>query len=433
MADLIIQPSRGLHGEVAPPGDKSLSHRAVMFSAIAEGPTEISGFLPGEDTLNTAKAVRMLGITIEDRGNGSLLVRGRGLDGLAEPAAVLDLGNSGTGMRLLAGLLAGQDFFSVLTGDRFLVRRPMGRIIEPLRRMGAVIEGRSGGTLAPLAVRGAGRNTRSIDYHSPVASAQVKSAVLLSGLFAAGTTSVTEPHKSRDHTERMLRFFGVDVREEGLRVSVRGRQALRPRGGLVIPADISSAAFFMVAAAIVPGSDLLIRNVGVNPTRTGIIDVLHAMGTDITMEDRREQAGEPVADLRVRYRRLKAATIGGDLVPRLIDEVPVIAAAAAYAEGTTVIRDARELRVKESDRIATMAAELRKLGAVVRELPDGMEIDGAARLRGAVCDSHGDHRIAMSMAVAGLGAEGETTVRDASWIDTSFPGFEQLLRRSAYQ
>ena len=432
MADLRIRPSRGLKGDLTPPGDKSLSHRAVMFAAIAEGTTEITGFLAGEDTLNTAKAVRMLGIPVEGGGPGSFTVHGKGLDGLTEPAGVLDLGNSGTGMRLLAGLLAGQDFHSVLTGDQYLVKRPMGRIVEPLRNMGAVIDGRSGGTLAPLSVRGAGRNARPIDHVSSIASAQVKSAVLLCGLYAAGITSVSEPHKSRDHTERMLRFFGVQVREEGLRVSVAGRQALRASGRLEIPSDISSAAFFLAAASFVPGSDLLVRNVGVNPTRTGIIDILSGMGADIVLENRREQAGEPVADIRVRYSRLKAAMIGGDMIPRAIDELPVIAVAAAHAEGTTVIRDAAELRVKESDRIAAIAGELRKMGAAVRELPDGMEITGKERLSGSACESHGDHRIAMSMAMAGLAAAGETIVQDTAWMETSFPGFERMLMQLAY-
>jgi len=432
MADLVIHPSRGLHGEATPPGDKSLSHRAVMFSALAEGSTEITGFLAGEDTLNTARAVRMLGVEVEDRGGGTLVVRGKGLDGLTEPAHVLDLGNSGTGMRLLAGLLAGQEFFSVLTGDQYLSNRPMGRIASPLRMMGAAIDGREGGTRAPLAIRGAGRATKPLAYDSPVASAQVKSAVLLCGLYAEGTTIVREPHRSRDHTERMLRSFGVDVRENGLEVALAGRQRLRSPGTLAIPADLSSAAFIIVAAATVPGSEVLVRNVGVNPTRTGLIDVLTAMGADIALLDRREHAGEPVADLQVRYRPLHATTIGGELIPRLIDEVPVIAVAAACADGTTVIREAAELRVKESDRITAMATELRKLGVEVRETPDGMESTGRTRPRGASCESHGDHRIAMSLAVAGLGADGTTTVRDAAWIDTSFPGFERLLRRMAY-
>lgn len=432
MADLIVKPSRGLRGEITPPGDKSLSHRAVMFSALAEGTTEITGFLAGEDTLNTVKAMRMLGIDVDDLGSGRFVVHGKGLYGLAEPSGVLDLGNSGTGMRLLAGLLAGQDFFSVLTGDQYLVKRPMGRIADPLRSMGAAIDGKAGGKFAPLSIRGAGRKTKAIDYQSPVASAQVKSAVLLCGLYGDGVTSVSEPHKSRDHTERMLRFFGLDVVEKGLSVSIRGKQTLRPSGPLNIPADISSAAFFLVAAAVVPGSDLLIRNVGINPTRTGILDVLNGMGADIALENQREQAGEPVADLRVRHRVLHATEISGAIIPRLIDEIPVLAVAAACAEGTTTIRNAEELRVKESDRIATMATELRKLGADVRELPDGMEITGKKTLRGSLCESHGDHRIAMSLAVAGLVAEGTTTVRDAEWIETSFPGFSAMLGRIAY-
>jgi len=432
MADLVIDPSQGLSGELTPPGDKSISHRAVMFSAIAEGKTEITGFLPGEDTLNTAKAVRMLGITVEVKGPGVLTVHGRGLGGLTEPSGVLDLGNSGTGMRLLAGLLAGQDFFSVLTGDQYLVKRPMGRIVEPLRSMGAVIDGRSGGKLAPLSIRGAGKNAKPLSFQSPIASAQVKSAIILCGLYADGVTTITEPNKSRDHTERMLRFFGVTVKEEGLRVGIPGKQPLRATGTLEIPADISSAAFFMVAACIVPGSDILIRNVGVNPTRTGIIDVLTSMGADISLLSPREQAGEPVADIRIRYRGLHAATVQGDGIPRSIDEIPVIAVAAATASGKTIIKDAAELRVKESDRIAAIATGLRKMGAVVTELPDGLEIIGRERLNGATCESYGDHRIAMSLAVAGLTATGQTVVRDAEWIETSFPGFERMLRQSAY-
>jgi len=432
MADLVIEPSKGLTGEITPPGDKSISHRAVMFAAIADGRTDITGFLPGEDTLNTMQAVRMLGITVEEKGPGALCVQGKGLQGLSEPSGILDLGNSGTGMRLLAGLLAGQDFFSVLTGDQYLVKRPMSRIVEPLRAMGAVIDGRTGGKQAPLAIRGAGKNTSPLSFISPFASAQVKSAILLCGLFADGVTSVTEPHKSRDHTERMLRSFGVSVEEQGLRVSIRGRQVLRGGGTLHIPADISSAAFFMVAACTVPGSDIVIRNVGVNPTRTGIIDVLTAMGADISLLAPREQAGEPVADVRVRYRRLHGTAVQGGYIPRCIDEIPVIAVAAATASGKTTIKDAAELRVKESDRIATMTAELRKMGAEVAEYPDGMEITGRDRLTGAVCESHGDHRIAMSLAVAGLTSAGQTTVRDAEWIETSFPGFGHMLRQLAY-
>lgn len=432
MSDLVIKPSRGLRGEIALPGDKSISHRSVMFAAIAEGVTNINGFLTGEDTLNTARAVQKMGIEVEGLGTDRLVVHGKGLDGLSEPAVVLDLGNSGTGMRLLAGLLAGQDFFSVLTGDEYLVKRPMGRIVGPLRQMGAQIDGRSGGKLAPLSIRGGGRKTKAIEYSSPVASAQVKSALLLAGLYADGETSVTEPSKSRDHTERMFRFFGVELEEQGLRVTVRGRQALRAKGPLDIPSDISSAAFFMVAASLVPGSDLLIKNVGVNPTRTGVIDVLIEMGANITLLNQREQADEPVADIRVKHKKLRAIRIAGDMVPRAIDEIPVLSVAASYAEGKTVIQDAAELRVKESDRIATMATELRRMGVAITERPDGMEITGRNALDGTTCESHGDHRIAMSMAVAGLAARGETIVRDCGWIDTSFPGFERLLKQAAY-
>jgi 3-phosphoshikimate 1-carboxyvinyltransferase len=432
MSDLVVKPSDGLKGALVLPGDKSISHRAVLIAAIAEGDTVITGFLAGQDTLNTARAVQMLGISVEGLGTDRLVVHGKGLDGLSEPDGILDLGNSGTGMRLLAGLLAGQDFFSVVTGDQYLRKRPMARIVEPLRQMGAMIDGRSGGKLAPLAIRGGGRGVRPIDYASPVASAQVKSAILLAGLYAEGVTSVNEPSKSRDHTERMFRFFGVEVSEEESRVRLRGRQKLVAKGLLDIPSDISSAAFFMVAASIVRGSDLTIRNVGVNPTRTGIIDVLAEMGADIALENRREQAGEPVADIRVRQKKLHGVEISGDMIPRAIDEIPVIAVAASYARGKTVIRNASELRVKESDRISTMAVELRKMGADVTELPDGLEISGRESLSGAVCESHGDHRIAMSVAVAGLAADGDTVVRDAGWIDTSFPGFERLLRQAVH-
>ncbi len=432
MSDLVIKPSSGLRGTIMLPGDKSLSHRAVLFSAIAEGETVITGFLTGEDTQNTAKAVQTMGIEVAGLGTERLVVHGKGLDGLSEPVDVLDLGNSGTGMRLLAGLLAGQNFFSVLSGDRYLRNRPMARIVEPLRQMGAVIDGRSNGRFAPLSIRGGGNAIKPIDYVSPVASAQVKSAVLLAGLYANGTTSVREPSKSRDHTERMFRFFGLDVKEEGTTVAVRGGQRLRAQGQLDIPSDISSAAFFIVAASIVPGSDVTIRNVGVNPTRTGIIDVLLQMGADITLHSRREQAGEPVADIRVRHRKLNAARIDGTMIPRAIDEIPVLSVAASYAAGKTVIRDAAELRVKESDRISTIAGELRRMGVTVTELPDGMEIIGRDVLDSAVCESHGDHRIAMSMAIAGLAAHGTTVVRDIGWIDTSFPGFERILRQTAY-
>jgi 3-phosphoshikimate 1-carboxyvinyltransferase len=432
MFDLVIKPSNGLKGEVALPGDKSISHRAVLCAAIAEGDTEINGFLAGEDTLNTAKAVQQMGITVQGLGTDRLVVQGKGLHGLSEPTGVLDVGNSGTGMRLLAGLLAGQNFFSVLTGDQYLVERPMGRISDPLRQMGAQIDGRHGGKNAPLAIRGGSQRIKAIHYVSPVASAQVKSALLFAGLYADGETSVTEPSKSRDHTERMLRFFGIEVQEQRYRVTVRGKQRLFANGPHYIPSDISSAAFFMVAASIVPGSDLLIKNVGVNPTRTGIIDILNAMGADITCLNQREQAGEPIADLRVKHKKLRGVRIANDVISRTIDEIPVLSVAASYAEGKTVVEDAAELRVKESDRITAIAVELRKMGVMITERPDGMEIMGRESLDGSICDSHGDHRIAMSMAVAGLAARGDTVVRDCGWIDTSFPGFERLLKQVAY-
>lgn len=423
---ITVQPSRGLRGEITVPGDKSISHRAVMFGAISRGESRITGFLNGEDSLGTARAFRLMGIRIDEIGPTELIVHGKGIDGLSEPTDVLDLGNSGTSMRLLTGLLAGQSFFSVLTGDQYLRKRPMGRVTGPLAAMGAGIDGRDGGKLAPLAIRGS--RLRGMHYESPIASAQVKSAVLLAGLYADGETSVSEPEKSRDHTERMLSGFGATVRVEGLKATVMGRPELVGRP-VAVPGDISSAAFFIVAATIVPGSELLIRNVGVNPTRTGIIDALRQMGANISLENQRDEAGEPVADLLVRSSSLKGITLGGEIIPRMIDEVPVLAVAAALAEGETMIRDAKELRVKETDRIATMATELRKVGAEVEELPDGMRVVGGKPLDGAICESHGDHRVAMSMLVAGLVAKGETTVNGTRWIETSFPGFEQTLRR----
>jgi len=432
VSDLVIKPSNGLRGEVELPGDKSISHRVVLCAAIAGGDTEIRGFLAGEDTLNTVKAVQRMGIKVEGVGTDHLVIQGKDLHGLSEPADVLDMGNSGTGMRLLAGLLAGQDFFTVLTGDRFLIERPMGRIIDPLRQMGVQIDGRNGGKKAPLAIRGGGQRIRGIHYTSPVSSAQVKSALLFAGLYADGETSIIEPSKSRDHTERMFRFFGVEVEEQGYRITVRGKQKLKAHGLHYIPSDISSAAFFMVAASIVPGSDLLIKNVGVNPTRTGIVDILNEMGADIACLNRREQAGEPVADLRVKYKKLRGVRIAKDMIPRTIDEIPVLSVAASYAEGKTVVQDAAELRVKESDRIVAMAAELRKMGVMVTEQSDGMEIMGRESLDGSICESHSDHRVAMSMAVAGLAARGDTVVHDCGWIDTSFPGFEKLLKQVAY-
>jgi 3-phosphoshikimate 1-carboxyvinyltransferase len=424
MNHLTVRKSRGLRGEITVPGDKSISHRAVILGSIAEGTTTVCGFLPSEDCLRTLEAFRKMGVAIEQRGD-FVRIEGRGLRGLAEPGDVLDLGNSGTGIRLLTGLLAGQRFFSVLTGDESLRGRPMRRVVDPLTQMGAKIAGRQGGALAPLSITG--HPLSGIRYDLPVASAQVKSALLLAGLSAEGPTRLAEPSASRDHTERMLRALGADLKVEGTAVTIHPGGSLKA-GEIEVPGDLSSAAFFIVAALIIPGSELRIRNVGVNPTRDGAIDILIQMGGDIRIENRREITGEPWADLVVRSSRLKGVAIDPALVPRAIDEFPVLAVAAAFAEGETLIRGARELRVKESDRIAAMAAELKKIGAAAEELPDGLRIRGGRPLKGAACTSHGDHRVAMAMAVAGLGASGETVIAESGCIETSFPGFEELLK-----
>jgi 3-phosphoshikimate 1-carboxyvinyltransferase len=423
--EMVIKPAKRLRGEVSVPGDKSISHRSVMFGALADGKTHVRGFLPGADCLSTVDCFRKLGVTVEQLSPTELIVHGVGLDGLKEPQDVLDVGNSGTTMRLLLGILAGQPFHAVMTGDASIRRRPMGRVTVPLREMGARIDGREEGRLAPLSVRG-GR-LQALRYESPVASAQVKSAILLAGLFAEGETGVKEPELSRDHTERMLRAFGVEMRDVDGYVTVRGGSRLKACE-IEVPGDISSAAFLLVAAAICPGSDVTIRGVGVNPTRTGILDVLTAMGASIERLNERESGGEPIADLRVQGGELRGTQVGGALIPRLIDEIPVLAVAATQAEGVTEIRDAEELKVKESNRIATTARELRKLGAEVEELEDGLRIVGKTPLKGgAVIDTYHDHRIAMAMAVAGLVASGETVVRDWEAVDVSFPGFAELM------
>jgi len=419
-----IAPIKALRGEVSVPGDKSISHRSIMFGSLAEGTTRVSGFLMGEDNLSTWKAFESMGVTIAQTGTDSLEIKGVGLNGLQEPGDVLDCGNSGTTMRLMSGLLAGQNFFSVLTGDKYLRKRPMKRIVTPLAAMGAQIWGRDGGERAPLAIQGGALT--STTYASPVSSAQVKSAVLLAGLSVDGETTVTEPHLSRDHSERMLSCFGAKVRPFGGGVSLTGRPRLLAQE-VVVPGDVSSAAFFMVAGLITPGAELLIRNVGINPTRSGIIDILVAMGGQMEMLDIREQSGEPVADILVRHSQLKGIEISGDMVPRAIDEFPVISVAAALAEGTTTIRDAEELRVKETDRIDAMVSELGKLGGQVEGRSDGMVITGVEQLNGGTVTSHGDHRIAMSLAVAALSARDSVTIEDAACTETSFPGFWALL------
>ena len=420
-----LEPRSGLRGEITVPGDKSISHRSIMLGSLAEGTTMVHGFLHGEDNHATLNAFRAMGIGIEELADGVLRIAGKGLDGLQEPQTVLDCGNSGTTIRLMTGLLSGQSFFSVLTGDRYLCKRPMKRVVGPLASMGAQIWGRGGGDLAPLAIRG-GR-LQPLDYTSPIASAQVKSALMLAGLYAEGVTTVREPHLSRDHSERMLRYFGAEVQPFAGGVSISGRPRLQGRE-VQVPGDISSAAFFLVAALITPSSELLIRNVGVNPTRSGIIDILQQMGGQLELLNPRELSGEPVADILVRSSALRGIDIGGEVVPRAIDEFPVVAVAASFAEGTTTIRDAKELRVKETDRIAAMTAELTKLGGRVEAREDGMVVQGVEGLSGGAVTSHGDHRIAMSMAVAALCAAGSVTIDDTACTATSFPNFWELLQ-----
>jgi 3-phosphoshikimate 1-carboxyvinyltransferase len=421
-----IQGIQRIKGEVTVPGDKSISHRAVMFSALAEGVTTIEGFLPGADCLSTISCFRKLGISIEQKGD-RVRVEGKGWYGLQEPTDILDIGNSGTTIRLMMGILATQPFHSVLIGDESIARRPMKRVTGPLRQMGADIAGRQNGEYTPLSVRGG--KLKGIEYHSQVSSAQVKSAVLLAGLQAEGETTLYEPEVSRDHTERMLRSFGVEVDSFDGGVRVQGGQRLVSPGHIQVPGDISSAAFLLVAAAIIPGSEIKVQNVGINPTRSGILDVLVQMGADVTLHNEREVNGEPVADIEVKYAPLKGIEIGGAIIPRLIDEVPVIAVLATQAEGVTVIKDAAELKVKETNRIDTVVAELGKLGARIEATEDGMKIYGKTSLTGAVCDSHGDHRIGMAAAIAGLAASGETKVLNAESINVSFPDFFTKLKQ----
>lgn len=425
MNRVTIKPVKRLAGKIQVPGDKSISHRAVIMSALAQGTTSISNFLTAADCLSTVNCLKNLGVKIEGPENNNLIVYGAGAEGLKEPSDVLDAGNSGTTMRLLAGVLASLPFFSVVTGDFSLRRRPMERIISPLTKMGADISGRCRKTRAPLAING--KKLKGIQYKIPVASAQVKSAILLAGLQAEGETSVTEPALSRDHTERMLQHFGVPVSRSGLTVSLRGPCCLRSGGGIAIPGDISSAAFFIVAASIIPSSDITVTGVGINPTRTGILDVLGRMGVKITLQNVREECGEPVADIRVTHAPLNGISIGGDIIPRLIDEIPVLSVACVFARGETVITGANELKYKETNRIEAVVSELSKMGAQITELPDGMLIKGTGKLKGARCNSRGDHRMAMALSVAGLAAEGETVIEDASCIEISFPLFLNVL------
>ncbi len=419
-----IQPGGSLNGTLQVPGDKSISHRSIMLGALAEGETRIRGFLEGEDALATLAAFRRMGVRIEGPDGGRVLVNGVGLHGLREPGGPLDMGNSGTSMRLLCGLLAGQGFPVTLVGDASLSRRPMRRVTEPLARMGALIEASPDGT-APLHIRPTA-GLKGIDYALPVASAQVKSSLLLAGLYAAGETCVSEPAPTRDHTERMLRGFGYEVRTSP------GRACLTGGGRLIgcdldVPGDISSAAFFLVGASIAPGSDLTLTQVGMNPTRVGVINILRAMGADIEVMNPREAGGEPVADLRVRSAELHGIRIPEDQVPLAIDEFPALFVAAACAQGETLLTGAEELRVKESDRIQVMADGLSALGVEVEPRPDGIRIQGGP-MGGGHLDSRGDHRIAMSFAIAALRAQAPIGIADCANVNTSFPGFAALAR-----
>ena len=417
--------SKPFRGEFTPPGDKSVSHRSLIIGSLAAGTTEVSGFLNCDDTISTANAMRKLGSEIEINGSG-VKITGKGLSGLSEPEDVIDAGNSGTTTRLLTGLLSAQGFFSALTGDMYLRARPMRRVVDPLRLMGAKITGREGGNKLPLAIDGGRLN--GVSYELPVASAQVKSALLLAGLYAEGETEVIEPEPTRDHTERMLSFFGVKLNKNGNRIKITRQNEFNGRD-ISVPGDLSSAAFFIVAALINPGSEVLIKNVGINPLRTGVLDILGQMGGNIELLNEREVSGEPVGDILVKSSDMRGTEIKGEMIPKAIDELPVIAAAACFADGETIIKDARELRVKETDRIRAMTAELSKLGAHIREFEDGMSITGGGSLKGAQCSSWGDHRIAMAVAVAATRAGGETVIDDADCVSVSYPGFFDVLRR----
>ncbi len=420
----VVEASPRLEGRVQVPGDKSISHRAVILNGIATGNARLLNFPKSHDCMSTVQCLRALGVEIAFDKDDGVDITGVGTNGLSEAGDVLDAGNSATCMRLLTGVLAGQPFLSVISGDESLRSRPMGRVVKPLQAMGAEICGSEGGTRAPLAIRGGG--LRGIAYEMPVASAQVKSAILLAGLFAKGRTTVVEPAPTRDHTERLLRAMGGRIEVEGRSISVEA-------GGLrsmdvAIPGDISSAAFWMVAAAAHPNARVKLPGVGVNPTRTGILDVLRAMGVTLKVEGERTVGGEPVADIEVESSSLRGTEISGDMIPRVIDEIPLIALAGAAARGRTVIRDASELRVKESDRLETTATALSRLGARVSQLPDGLVIEGGRRLRGSRCSSHGDHRIAMMLGVAGLISSGTTTIDRAEAADVSYSGFWRELR-----
>lgn len=421
-----VSTARSFKGELSPPPDKSISHRAVIFSSLAKGKSVIKNLLRAEDPISTVNAFRTLGVEITDTGD-EIIVKGRGINGLREPDRIIDCGNSGTTMRLLSGVLSGNPFFSVLTGDDSLRQRPMLRVINPLKQMGAEIIARGDDRYPPIAIRG--KRLQAIQYVMPVASAQVKSAILLAGLYAAGITEVIEPFQSRDHTERMLPAFGAEVKTENLHISIRGGTELH---GLevTVPGDFSSAAFFIVGASLLRHSELIVREVGINPTRIGLLNVLKEMGAQIEISNSRIVSGEPVADIYCRGgSELRAVQITREKIPLLIDEFPVLCVAATQATGVTIIRGAEELRVKESDRIRTISTELRKMGAKIEEYGDGLDITGGRRLKGTVVESYKDHRIAMATAVAAMVAEGKTIINDMSSVNVSFPGFFEILER----
>ena len=425
--DRSVLPAGQLSGELSPPADKSVSHRAAILNSLAPGRATVHNYSEGADCRSTLQCLRLLGVTAEavtpEEGSAeapSLVLTSPGLEGFHEPDDLLDAQNSGTTMRFIMGLLGNTPFLSVVTGDSSLRSRPMGRVVQPLRLMGARVMGRDGDSLAPLAIRGGDLN--GIEYNMPVASAQLKSALLMAALFAKGETVLHQPAQSRDHTERMLRAMGADVVEDGLALVVRPGPSLKPLD-VTVSGDVSSAAFWLVAGAVHPRARIRLANVGVNPTRTGVLDVLRDMGASITEQAPRMEGGEPVADLVVETSELRGVEIAGDMIPIVQDEVPVLALAAALARGTTTIRDAQELRYKESDRLHATATELTKLGAKITELPDGLVIEGTGSLRGGACDSHSDHRLAMTLGIAGLVARQEVVISDADVVDISYPGF----------
>lgn len=410
---------KGLNGEITIPGDKSISHRSVMFGSIAYGETIVSNFLPGADCLSTIACFRRLGVTIEET-NGELHIFGNGFEGLVEPNEILDVGNSGTTIRLLMGILAGRPFFSSLVGDESIAKRPMTRVTVPLTNMGAKLDGRKNGAFTPISIRGG--QLQPIRYELPVASAQVKSALILAGLQAEGESTIIEPAETRDHTERMIRKFGGEINKDHQMITVKGGQRLEA-ATIHVPGDISSAAFFLVAGAVVPGSKLILKNVGLNPTRTGIIDVMKKMGANLEIINQEEDSFEPVGDLIIKTSTLKGTVVEGALIPKLIDEIPIIALLATQAEGTTIIKDAEELKVKETNRIDTVVHELKKLGASIEATDDGMIIYGKSKLHGGIVSSHGDHRIGMMLAIAALLCDEDTFLENPESISVSYPNF----------